>query len=385
LNGGVSQVYVPGLGFRSTRGVAQASRTVVERDGRALGVTRFVSSDAGTEIQFEVRDPDLEKACLGGTFDIQSLHNVTAALRDASGHEYERTQFPNSIGFGQHEFGTFSRTIGFASLAPDQRHVVLALHGPLGEWDVPVDLVPLASTVVLTKHDLDAEATAGGITLRVVGAAFGTDQTVIEFAVDAPGQIVRGVAAEMQRKGEDLLVLLDDRGGRYEETMSRDTAIQQPGSEHARGYAQFPAVSADATALRLLVPSVVVEDPEATLDFDLPVLTRQNLSFGPYPVQLHAIEIVDNLLAPPGQQPGHGLRGAIAPSVANADRRFVRAGKIVLDGTTHWLGRGWHPEPDTVTFDVRLARGVEPKHARLTNAIVRIRGPWEIPFARPNS
>jgi hypothetical protein len=236
---------------------------------------------------------------------------------------------------------------------------------------------------VLTKHDLDAQATAGGITLRVVGAAFGTDQTVIEFAVDAPGQIVRGVAAEMQRKGADLLVLLDDRGGRYEETMSRDTAIQQPGSEHARGYAQFPAVLADAIALRLLVPSVVIEDPESTLDFDLPVLTRTNLSFGPYPVQLHPTDIVDNLIAPPGKPPGHGLRGAIAPAAWHEDRRFVRADKIVLDGMTHWLGRGWHPEPDTVNFGVTLERGVTPKHARLTNAVVRIRGPWEIGFNRP--
>ncbi len=375
---------MPGLGFRSSRGVAQASRTVVDRDGRALGVTRFVSSDAGTEIQFEVRDPDLEKACMGGTFDMQSVHKVTAELRDASGHEYERTQFPNSIGFGQHDFGTFSRTIGFASLAPDERHVVLTVHGPLGEWEVPIELVPLASTGVIEKRDIAAAATVSGVTMRVVGAAFGANETVIEFAAEAPGQIVRGVGAEMQRQRGDLLVLMDDRGQRYEETMSSDT-VWQPGSDHARGHALFPAIPPDATALRLVVPSLVVEDPEATLDFDLPVLTRQNLSFGPYPVQLHAIEIVENLLAPPGQQPGHGLRGAIAPSVANADRRFVRAGKIVLDGATHWLGWGWHPEPDTVNFDVPLDRGVTPQHARLTNAIVRIRGPWEIPFARPNS
>jgi hypothetical protein len=381
----VAQVYVPGLGFRSTRALAQRALSTVERDGRAIGITRFVSSDHGTEVQLEIRDPDLERACMGGTFDISSLHKVTAELRDATGHEYPRTQQPNSSGFGQHEFGTFSRTIGFAALPDDQRRAVLVVHGPLGEWEVPLDLVPLTDTAVIPKHDLDTSFTTRGITVRVVGAAFGPTETVIEFAVNAPGQIVRGVGAEMQRQGADLLVLLDDRGGRYEETMSRDTAMQRPGSETARGYALFPAIPTDARALTLLVPSVVLEDPEATLDFDLPVLVRQNLSFGPYPVQLHPMEIVDNLLAPPGQPPGHGLRGAIAPFAWHEDRRFVRATKIVLDGKTQPLGWGWHPEPDTVNFDVPLDRGVTPKHARLTNAVVRIRGPWEIPFARPNS
>lgn len=377
----MGQVFVRGLGFRSARGVAQPTRTVVERDGRALGVTRLVSSDAGTEVQFEVRDPALEAACIGGTFDIHSLRTITAELRDASGREFARTEFPNSSGFGQHEFGTFSRTIGFAPLPADERRVVLAVHGPLGEWKVPIDLVPLASTEVIRTQELDASVTARGVTVRVIGAAFGASETVIEYAIEAPGQIVRGVGAEMQRLGEDRLVLFDALGNRYEETMSRDT-IQRPGSEPARGYALFPALPPAQTALRLLVPSVVVEDPDATLDFDLPVLTRRDLSFGPYPVQLHPMGMVDDLLAPPGYPPGHGLRGAIAPAAWHEDRRFVRAQKIVLDGVTKWLGRGWHPEPDTVNFDVPLDRGITPKHAQLTNAIVRIRGPWEIPFAR---
>jgi hypothetical protein len=382
LNSRVAQVYVPGLGFRSTRAVAQRARTVVERDGRGLGVTRFVSSDAGTEVQFELRDPVLEQACMGGTFDINSLHKATAELRDASGHEIARTQFPNSSGFGQHEFGTFSRSIGFAPVPEEERHVVLSVHGPLGEWEVPIDLVPITSTGVLAKHDLEASATARGVTVRVVGVALGASEAAIEFVVDAPGQLVRGIGAEMQRQGEDRLVLLDAQGDRYEETMSRDT-VMRPGSEAARGYALFPPVKETATALRLIVPSVIVEDPLATLDFDLPVLTRRNLSFGPYPVQLHAIEMVDDLLTPPGHPPGHGLRGAIAPASWHDDRRFVRAQKIVLDGVTYRLGFGWHPEPDTVNFDVPLDRIVRPKHAQLTNAIIRIRGPWEIPFARP--
>jgi hypothetical protein len=378
----VAQVYVPGLGFRSTRALAQPSRTVVERDDRALGVTRFVSSDAGTEVHFEVRDPALEAACMGGTFDIHSISNTTAELRDARGHQYERTQFPNGMSYGQHEFGTFGRSIGFAPLPEDQRHVVLAVHGALGEWEVPLDLVPIARTGVLVKRELDASVTSRGVTVRVVGAALGESETVIEFAVEAPGQIVRGVGAEMQRQGPDRLVLVGALGDRYEETMSGET-VWRPGSDAARGYALFPAIPTDAGALRLLVPSVVVEDPEATLDFDLPVLTRQNLSFGPYPVQLHPMDVVDDLLAPPGQPPGHGLRGAIAPATSNEDRQFVRALKIVLDGRTQLLGFGWHPEPDTVNFDVPLERGVEPKHATLTNAIVRVRGPWEIAFDRP--
>ena len=375
---------MPGLGFRPANGVAQRERTVIERGGQALAVMRFVSTDAGTEITVEVRDKVLEEASERGAFDIHEISRSTAELRDVSGREYARRQQPNSMGYGQHEFGVFSRTIGFDPVAPDVRDVVLSLHGALGEWDVPISVVPLGETDVYTRHEIDASATRDGITVEVVGLARTPTHTVVEFAASAPDLLVRGVGAELQRGKTDLLALVGERGQRYVEEMSRETVVH-PGSPEnlARGYALFPAVPSEVNTLTLEVPHVVIEDPPAALEFDLPLAAPLTTRLGPYAVEVRSVDLVDNLLAPPGQPPGHGLRMAIGPGTSDDGPRFIRARKLIVDGTAHQLGWGWHPEPGMVNVDVHLPPDVEPKHLTLSDAVVRLRGPWEISFAVP--
>lgn len=377
---------MPGLGFRPANGVAQRERTVIERGGQALAVMRFVSTDAGTEISVELRDKVLEDACARGAFDIHEISRSTAELRDASGREYARRQQPNSMGYGQHEFGVFSRTIGFDPVVPDAREVVLTLHGALGEWDVPIRVVPLAETDVYARHELDASATRDGITVRVVGLALTAAHTVVDFEASAPHLRVRGVGAELQRGKADLLTLVDARGHRYVEEMSRETVVH-PGSpdDLARGYALFPAVPPEVDTLTFEVPHVVIEDPAATLEFDLPLAAPLTTRIGPYPVEVRSVDLVDNLLAPPGEPAGHGLRMAIGPSGTDDGPRFVRARKLVVDGMEHQLGWGWHPEPGMVNVDVHLPRDATPRHLKLMDAVVRLRGPWEVSFQIPHA
>jgi hypothetical protein len=375
-------VYVPGVGFRSANALRMPERTVVRQGERALAVTSLVSSDAGTELAFEVKDDRLEDDYLAGKVEHRSLMNVDVRLRDEDGRSYPRSARGEGFGFGQHEFGSFSRRCRFEPLRPDARRVVLEVDGAFGPWTVPVDVVPITDTGVALQKIVDRATTKHGISVRLVGIAVRPEDTFVD--IDAtwtpPIAAIHGIGAMMQRQGDDRLVLIDGQGRRYEEELSRETT-QRPFDKSEHTTAKFPPLPVDAIELTLIVPSVVVEESDATLEFDLPVTDAREVYFGPYPMRLGPANLVNDLLEPPGTPPGYGLRFVLGPTGWHEDRRALRPMRISLDGVEHkGYGWGWHPDPEMRNFTVTLKPGASPKTVTLARPMVSIRGPWEIRF-----
>ena len=382
-----SRVWVPGVGFRSANALRMPQRTVVQQGERALAVVLLVSSDIGTELSFELKDDRLEDACIVGKFDHRALMELDVKLRDDDGREYARSQaLHEGMGLGQHEFGFFQLRLGFEPLQADARRVVLEVDGAFGAWSVPVDVRPIADTGAALQRSVDRATTKHGVAVRLIGIALSDAETVVE--VDAtwspPIAAVRAIGALMQRQGNDRLVLIDDRGNRYDEELSRES-VQRPRESAAHTVAKFPALTPDARELTLVVPSVVVEESDATLEFDLPMAEQREVHFGPYPMRLGPASLAHDLPEAPGQPPRYGLRFVLGPTAWHEDRRAVRPTRISVDGTEYkGYGWGWHPEPDMTNYTVTLKSGAPPKKVRLERPMVSIRGPWEIHFRRPD-
>jgi hypothetical protein len=387
LNNDVTQaVWIPGVGFRSANALRMPQRTIVRHGERALAVVLLVSSDLGTELTFEIKDDRLEDDCLAGKFDHRALMKLDVTLRDESGRDYARSQaLHEGIGLGQHEFGFFQRRLGFEPLRDDTRRVVIEVDGALGAWSVPIDLRPIADTGVTIQRTVDRATTKHGVSVRLIGIAMSNTETVIE--VDAtwspPITAIRAIGALMQRQGSDRLVLIDDQGEQHHEELSRES-VQRPREDPAHTIAKFPALPPAVRALTLVVPSVVVEESDATLEFRVPMTEQRDVHFGPYPMRLGPASVAHDLLDAPGAPPGYGLRFALGPTAWHEDRRAVRPTRISVDGAEQkGYGWGWHPEPDMTNYTVTLKSGATPTTVTLERPMVSVRGPWEIRFERP--
>lgn len=381
-------VYVPGVGFRSANALRMPARTVVRQDERALAVVSLVSSEAGTELAFQIKDDRLEEECLAGKLEHTAILNLDVRLRDDDGNSYARSQgLRDGMGLGQHEFGFFERRIGFEPLRADVRRVVLEVDGAFGAWVVTVDVLPISETGVAVRHAINREMTKHGISVRLIGIALGEEETVVELDATCtpPIAAIHGIGAMIQRQGDDRLVLIDGQGRRYEEELSRET-VRNARDKGEHTTAKFPPLPTDATELTLIVPSVVVEESDATLEFTLPIHDAREVRFGPYPMRLGPASVTDDLLEPPGQPPGYGLRFVLGPVGSHEGRRALRPMRIVVDGVENkGFGWGWHPEPDMRNFTVTLKPGASPKTVTLSRPMLSVRGPWKIDFERESS
>jgi hypothetical protein len=385
----VNEVWVPQLGFRPEDALRMRERAVVHQGDRAIAVTSLVSSDAGTEIAFEIKDDRGQDACLAGTLDHSALYGLDVSLRDEHGNAYARsTTLLGGIGIGQHDFGFFRREIDFEPLSRDVRRVELGIAGAFGSWTISVDVAPILETDVVRKAPLDAAVTTEGVTVRLVGIALGERETLLEVesTCSSPTVVVRGIGAVMQRqKDDERLVLIDGDGRRYEEELSRETTARG-GTSGARSVAKFPPLPRVASELTLRIPAVMVEEGDAAFDFTLPVTEPRDVELGRYPMVLAWAGSVDDLPSSPGQPPRKGVRIALGSRATASRRRVVRPAAVAVDGVERrcgW-GYGWHPEPGftNLTLDLDLDVTQTPV-LTLLRPIVRVDGPWEIRFSRP--
>ncbi len=149
---------------------------------------------------------------------------------------------------------------------------MLEVDGAFGAWVVPVELLPLAESGVAVQRPIDRTTTKHGIALRLVGIALREEETVVEVDATwaAPIVAIHGLGAMLQGQGDDRFVLIDGQGRRYEEELSRET-VRHARERGAHTTAKFPPLPPDAVELTLIVPSVVVEESDATLEFTLPM------------------------------------------------------------------------------------------------------------------
>ncbi len=375
-------VFVPGLGFRSAGGVGLPKQLTVTRpDDKGLRVMYLVSTERGTEVGFEVRDKDREGACMVGPVDNAWMWTLEVGLRDDNGTLIPRSQRRGeSFGMGMHDYGFYQADVAFDALPPDARHVTLEVRGPLGEWGVPVDLVPLPQTDATPQRRIRAEHQRRGITVSVVGMAVTDTNTFVEIEAAAlpPIQIL-AIGARVIRNDADRLVLVDEQGRRFEEIPSRNLSRPDRG-DGRHSVAMFPALPADARKIALVVPGVVIKEDQ-TLDLDLPVTELTEMRFGPYPVRIASAKLSDDVRSGPGEPLAHGVELKFGPAGWYDDGQVLHPERVRIGGTERFCGWGRGTDPTLLTLNVLLPNGTSAESLTLLDPIVKVRGPWEVRFS----
>lgn len=389
LNDGVSEtVFIPHVGFRSRSGLRSAKETLVERGDRALKVTDLVSTGLGTEVAIEIRDPEREAECVAPRPESRpstggSLAALFGTLRlmGADGHEYAPAPAGGGFSMGQHRFGFFGRQLVFERLTPDARRVDLEVRGPLGDWDVPIELAPIADTDALPVHEPAANAERNGIVVRISGVATTPDETILglQATAVAPNVSIRGFGTVFNRFRDAPLLLVGDDGERHQEIPS-GTLPHQRFDESGGTLAAFPRVATDSE-VTLVVAAMIVREPGPTITLDLPVEEPRVAMIGPYPVRISSARVGIEPHRPPAptaERPAVVL--GLAPGEWIGDRRALQPSRFLVDDVVRLHGWGRGTDPEFATYHVPFPEDTRPKTLTLADPIVQIPGPWEIRF-----
>jgi hypothetical protein len=161
--------------------------------------------------------------------------------------------------------------------------VTLEVRGELGDWDVPLELVPISRGAVVPATPIDAAEERNGVTLRVVALAQMDDRTVVDVrAIATPSAQAIEIGGWLMNQGRDSFALIDGDGHRTEEIFMRDRMEMRRIS--GTTVVAFPRT--DSRTLTLVVPAVVVQESEGELEFDLPIFAPVDLMFGRHPVRI---------------------------------------------------------------------------------------------------
>jgi hypothetical protein len=378
-------VFLPGLGFRSARGIGLAAPlTVTREDDQGVRVMYLASTDRGTELAFEVRDKDREGACMVGPVDNAWMRSMEIRLRDSAGEVIPRSQrLGQSFAMGMHEYGFYRADVPFEPLPVDSRRVTLEIRGPLGEWDIGLDLVPLMQAAAVFQTPIGAEQERRGISMKILGMAITDSSTVLEIEASAlPPVRILAIGARVIRNDDDRLVLVDQHGRRLEEIPSSE--LSRPDRvDGSHTVAMFPTLPHDAQTLTLVVPGVVIKEGEETLDLELPVTEPIEARFGPYPVRIGSARISDDVRPRPGEPPRHGVEMRFGAAGWFDDGRVLHPERIRVGEIERFCGWGRGRDPEFLTLNVELPEGTSARSVTLLQPVVKVRGPWEIAFSRP--
>ena len=176
-----SEIFIPELGFRRAAGALTLSGSVlIERDGVSLWLGRCISAGQ-TELVCAFDGVDLPVEDVPIAFNVCPVpwwRDFSLQLIDPSGRVFRTERF---YGSGRAKRRSF--TASFGALPPDTRAAELRIDGPLGEWRLPFELVPIAETVV--AQPLDAAVTDANVRLSATALARLPDYTAIRVAVSA--------------------------------------------------------------------------------------------------------------------------------------------------------------------------------------------------------
>lgn len=118
------------------------------------------------------------------------------------------------------------------------------------------------------------------------------------------------------------------------------------------------------------------------LEFDLPVYTPTDLSFGAQHARVRYARAVPNLPAGPGEESRPGIEVQMGGDWLDG-RRVVRPGPVLVDGVH--LGYTVTPreEPGLVSVNIPMDDPSSARRITMSKPIIVVRGPWEIPFLVP--
>ncbi|HEV8228357.1 MAG TPA: hypothetical protein VGQ86_00240 [Candidatus Limnocylindria bacterium] len=386
-------VYVPGAGFRPASALRLAGETVAREGERGLMVLRLISSSEGTELSFEIDDQaqaDRVNTAFGELRDM--LVSMDVRLRDESGAEYRPRPGRGGLSMGQCRFGFFARNELLEPLPPHVRRVTLQVRGGLGDWDVPIEVRPIGETDAARRQTLDVSQEIDRVTVRVTGFAATATETVLDIEATAapPARRVRGVGSNWIRINKERLALVDERGRRYEELEPHDPDEwrarhpwrRNPDDDGSRTLAVFPPLPEDARELFVSVPLVIVEEAVGDLEIALPVDESRSVRLGPYAIDLIAAKI-DDARYPDGTSQ-RAICITLGPGDASGARTAIKPARFVVNGKERLCGWAHVADPHVRRYQIALDGADAPAAVTLRDAVVEVRGPWEIRFTRPD-
>jgi hypothetical protein len=373
-------LYLPGVGFRSPRGMASRGGPVsAVAGGRTLTVHRVALLGRGTWLDVEV------SGVVPGPGTSRGILLDVSLRADGQMHVASLGLVRNRWDDGRITVRTVGR---LGPLRPDLAEVEVIVGGEHvgGDLHALVPLVPADEAGLMAARLTGAAATVGGVTISVPRAVLGTDPTVLLLKVQTPpphGHVWIGAGGGRVRGGGGELTLLDADGREYLEEptvagFSHDPSVFDD-------VVIFPRLPPGATGLRLVVPTVTVAAYQGEAELRVPLAGVRpggavplglDLEFGGHPLRVVAAELWElatgRLLT---------LRLDLGPR--RQGRLLLGPGEVLVDGEDRgfrgrWSGPG-HARYETI--DVPLPAET-PAVVSITLRLPRVEvlGPWIVPL-----
>ena len=251
---------IPGLGIRAcdSPGLIAPESVTAERGGTIVTVTTVLSAGGETTVRLTIT----------GIPGIPNDRQTVIFLEDDRGRTYLLLRAAHGSSSSVNApTQTYSGEWTFAPLAPNVRTVHIRIDSPLpvGEWSVPVLVVPVAQAQLTSAQASTASMTVQGITVQVTHVAATADRTV--FAIHAQAQTPTHIIHSLDDPihFNRTLILRDDRGTVYRELSTQGKTWPNQGGGYTDG-AQFPVLLPGAHTVTLVIPYVeVAETGEATV------------------------------------------------------------------------------------------------------------------------
>jgi len=267
----------------------------------------------------------------------------------------------------------------FAPLPSGTSRVALEVRGELGDWDVPLDLIPLTEAGVVRAMPIGVEQEQNGVIVRVVAMAVTGDAIILDLEADAgPTLKAIEIGGWLLNQGKDGFALIDEDGYRFEELSMRDRMGMK---RNGRTVVSFPRT--DSRVLTVVVPAVVFQESEGSLELQLPVYAPTDLSFGRHPVRIRYANAVDDLSAGPGEDAQPGIEVQLGTADWHDGRRVLRPGPVFVDGIHRGYSITGRGEPGFVSVNIPVADAASARTVTMRDPVVAVRGPWVIRFMRP--
>jgi hypothetical protein len=365
-------LYLPGIGFCRSHGMASRGPVSAVAGGRTLTVHRMAVLSTGTWLEVEVSGvvpgPGSSR---GVRFDVSLLADGEVQVADL-GPIHNRWDEGKVTGRAVAHLGP---------LRPGLAEVGVIVGGEQigGNLQAPVPLVPAVEAGLPATRLSGAEATVGGVTVNVPRAVLGTDPTTLLLEVRTPppyGHV--WIGSRLGRVRGEELSLFDADGHEY---LEEPTVV----GFHGQVVVVFPQLPSGASGLRLVVPTVAVATPDDEAELLVPTAGRRSgaviplgldLTLGGLPFRVVAAELWElatgRLLT---------LRLDLGPR--RQGRLLVGPGEILVGGKDRGF-RGRWPDPGHAryeTIDVPLPPQT-PDVVSITFRlpIVEILGPWIVPL-----
>jgi hypothetical protein len=376
-----TKTFLPGIGFRRP-GTRLAEPVSVQQGERTLTVLRLIATPESTDLIYEVTH----------------LPNDGASMPMPRGARAGMDRVWLSAGSGKYgpgggmsisvRPGKLVRTFTLVPVPEGTTRIDLHVDGAdIGEWNVPLELVPFPGDDEARYVEIGASDARHGVTVTVRGMVHGAAFTAFDlFALaDSPEIRIWGLGGLHMRDATTALVLRDDKGHSFTERFRQDARDQFPDPSGIADVAIFEGLPDDAEHLTIEVPSVCFDDRRPQLEIDLPVQAPIDARLGDYPIRIS------------GGSPETVTRGgrsvavvALAVELGRVDDEFcvIHPTMAKADGQISGVGWGsdgiYAPSPEPVkTVEVYYQGEAPPQRITLSGATVRARGPWRIGFARP--